>query len=44
MTFQMASVVKNLLANAGEVRDIGSNPGKGRYLGVGNGNQVHFSS
>ena len=31
-------VVKNLLANAGDARDVGSLLGSGRSLGVGNGN------
>ena len=39
----MAPVVKNPLANAGDVRDIGSVPGLGRSPGVGNGNPLQFS-
>ena len=36
--------VKNLLANAGDIiRDLGSIPGSGRSLGVGNGNPLQFS-
>ena len=31
------TVVKNLLANAGDTRDSGSIPGSGRSLGLGNG-------
>ena len=33
----MALAVKNLPANAGDVRDVGSIPGSGRYPGVGIG-------
>ena len=33
--FQVALVVKDLLANAGEVRDAGSIPGSGRSFGGG---------
>ena len=36
--FQMALVIKNLPANARDVRDVGSIPGLGRSLGVGSGN------
>ena len=36
--FQMAPVVKNLPASAGDMRDMGSIPGLGRSPGVGNGN------
>ena len=38
----MALVVKNLLVNAGNVRDTGSIPGLGRSPGVGNGNPLQF--
>ena len=37
-------MVKNLLANAGNVRDKGSNPGSGRSPGEGNGNPLQYSS
>ena len=37
-------VVKNMLANAGDARDVGSIPGLGRSPGVGNGNQLQYSS
>ena len=40
---QVALVVKNPPANAGEVRDVSSIPGSGRSLGVGNGNLVQYS-
>ena len=37
-TSRVVLVVKNLLANAGDARDVGSTPGLGRSPGVGNGN------
>ena len=40
---QVALVVKNLPANAGDARDTGSIPGWGRSLGVGNGNPLQYS-
>ena len=36
----MALVVKNLLANAGDIRDAGLIPGLGRSSGGGNGNPL----
>ena len=36
-------MVKNLPANAGGVRDMGSIPGSGRYPGEGNGNPHQYS-
>ena len=36
-------VVKNLLANAGDIRDAGSIPGSGRSTGEGNGNPLQYS-
>ena len=33
-------MVKNLPANAGDIRDVGSIPGSGRSPGVGNGNPL----
>ena len=33
-------MVKNPLANAGDIRDVGSIPGSGRSLGEGNGNPL----
>ena len=36
----MVLVVKNLPANAGEIRDLGSIPGSGRTPGEGNGNPL----
>ena len=40
---QVALVVKNPPANAGNVRDTGSIPGSGRYLGGGHGNPFQHS-
>ena len=37
-------MVKNLLAIAGDTRDMGSIPGLGRPPGVGNGNPLQYSS
>ena len=39
----MALVVKNLPANAGDVRDLGSIPGSGRSPGGGHGNLLQYS-
>ena len=36
-------MVKNLPANAGDVRDTGSIPGSGRSPGKGNGNTFQYS-
>ena len=36
-------MVKNLPANAGEVRDVGLIPGLGRSPGGGNGNPLQYS-
>ena len=38
---QVALVVKNLPANAKDVRDVGSVPGLGRSSGGGHGNPLH---
>ena len=40
---QVALVVKNLPANAGDVRDLGLIPGLGRSPGEGNGNPFQCS-
>ena len=40
---QVAPVVKNLPANAGDTRDMGSIPGLGRSPGKGNGNPLQYS-
>ena len=39
----MPQVVKNLPANAGDVRDVASIPRLGRSPGVGNGNPLQYS-
>ena len=36
-------MVKNPPANAGDIRDTGSNPGSGRSPGGGNGNTLQYS-
>ena len=36
----MALVVKNLPANAGDVKDVGSTPGSGRFPGEEHGNSL----
>ena len=38
-----AVVVKNPLANAGDIRDTGSNSGSGRSPGDGHGNPLQYS-
>ena len=38
-----AAVVKNPLANAGDIRDTGSNSGSGRSPGDGHGNPLQYS-
>ena len=43
MASQVALVVKNLPANAGDVRDVGSIPRSGRFPGVGNGSPLQYS-
>ena len=39
----MVLVVKNLPANAGDLRDMGSIPGLGRSPGKGHGNPLQYS-
>ena len=39
----MALVVKNLLANAGDIRDVGSVPGSQRSPEGGHGNPLQYS-
>ena len=39
----VALAVKNLPANAGDIRDVGSILGSGRSLGGGNGNPLQYS-
>ena len=43
-TSQLALVIKNLPADTGDVRDLGSNPGLGRSSGGGHGNPLQYSS
>ena len=43
MGFLVASAVKNLPANAGDLRDAGSIPESGRYPGEGNSNPLQYS-
>ena len=43
MIENLAQVVKNLPANAGDVKDAGSIPGLGTSHGVGNGNPFQNS-
>ena len=38
----MVQVVKNLPANAGDIRDVGSTSGWGRFPGEGHGNPLHI--
>ena len=40
---QVPLVVKNPLANAGDIRDAGLIPGPGRSPGEGNGNSLQYS-
>ena len=42
-TSQVALLVKNLPANAGDARDMDLIPGSGRSPGVGNGNPFQYS-
>ena len=35
--------IKNLIANAGDVRHVGLIPGQGRCLGIGHGNPLQYS-
>ena len=43
MCIQVALVVKNLPANAGDIRDAGSTSGLGRSSGRGHGNPLQYS-
>ena len=40
---KVVGFVKDLSANAGDVRDMSSIPGSGRSPGIGNGNPPHYS-
>ena len=42
MASQVALVVKNLPANAGDVRDVGLIPGLGRVPGEGHGDSLQY--
>ena len=42
-SIQVVLVVKNLLDNTGDLRDVGSIPGPGRAPGEGNGNPLQYS-
>ena len=42
-TVPSGAVVKNLLSNAGDARDLGSVPGLGRSPAAGNGNPLQYS-
>ena len=42
-TSQVAQVVKNPLANAGDIKDAGSIPGSGRSPGEGRGSPLQYS-
>ena len=41
--YSTSTVVKNLPANSGDARVVGSVPGSGRSPGVGSGNPLHYS-
>ena len=41
--FQVVLVVKNPLANAGDIRDVGAIPGPGRSSGGGHSNPLQYS-
>ena len=43
LLFQVALVVKNTPANAGDIRDLSLIPGSGRSLGGGYGNPLQYS-
>ena len=43
MITQVELVVKNLAANAGDIRDVGLIPGLGRSPGEGYGNPLQYS-
>ena len=42
LTSQVALVVKNLPANAGDIREVGSIPGSGKSPGGGHGNPLNI--
>ena len=43
LSSQAMLVVKNLLVNAGDIKDVGLIPGLGRSPGEGNGNPLQYS-
>ena len=43
MGFPVGTAVKNLGANAGDIRGVGLIPGWGRFSGVGKGNPLQYS-
>ena len=43
ITTQVAFMVKNSPANAGDIRDVGSTPGSGRSPAGGHGNPLQYS-
>ena len=43
MASQVVFVVKNMPANAGDLRDVGLIPGSGRSPGGGNGNPLWYT-
>ena len=43
LRFRGGATVKNLPANAGDARDVGSILGSGRSPGAGNGNSLQYS-
>ena len=43
ITTQVAFMVKNPPANAGDIRDVGSTPGPGRSPAGGHGNPLQYS-
>ena len=43
MASQVVLMVKNLPANAGDIRNVGLIPGSGRSPGGGNGNPLQYS-
>ena len=40
---QVALTIKNMPANAGDIRDLGSIPGSGKSPGGGHGNPLQYS-
>ena len=40
---QVVLVIEDPPSNTGDIRDMGSIPGSGRFLGGGHGNPLHYS-